>query len=332
MDGVTLDQLEVFITVAEEGSFSAAARRLHRAQSAVSYAVATLEAGLDVQLFDRAGRTPILTDAGKALIREARSVVVHAEQLQARAKEIAGGTEAQISLAVDVMFPMPLLLETLSLFREAYPRVSLRLYTEALGSVVSLVEEKRCQLGISAPLPTYPGGLSRSPVLRFPLVCVCAPSHPLAEYEGAIPQPVLRGHTQLILTDRSSLTEGVDMGTVAGASWRLADLSAKHALLKGGFGWGNMPLHMVADELERGELVALETESLSDIELTLHLVRRDADWAGPATQWLIEQLKTSCRRFEERARETLRGERARATEPVKPGRKAARPRPKRREA
>ncbi len=321
MEGATLDQLEVFITVAEVGSFSAAARRLHRAQSAVSYAVATLEAGLDVQLFDRAGRTPVLTDAGKALIREARTILVHAEQLRSRAKEIAGGTEAQISLAVDVMFPMPLLLETLREFQEAYPRVSLRLYTEALGSVVSLVEERRCQLGISSPLPSYPGGLSRTPLLRFPLVCVCSSSHSLAEEDAPIPEPILRGHTQLILTDRSSLTEGVDMGTVSGASWRLADLSAKHALLKGGFGWGNMPRHMVEEELGRGELVALETESLSNIELTLHLVRRDADWTGPATQWLIEKLKNSCSRFEEQTRKAA----------VKPGRKSARPRQKRRE-
>ncbi|MEL6545318.1 MAG: LysR family transcriptional regulator [Myxococcota bacterium] len=322
MDGATLDQLEVFITVAEEGSFSAAARRLHRAQSAVSYAVATLEGGLDVQLFDRSGRTPVLTDAGTALLKEARSVVVHAEQLKARAKEIAGGTEAQLSIAVDVFFPMPILLDTLHCFQAEYPRVSLRLYTEALGSVVSLVEEKRCQLGISAPLPQYPGGLSRSPMLKFPMVCVCAPGHPLAQESRPISEPTLRKHTQLILTDRSNLTAGVDMGTVAGASWRLADLSAKHELLRAGFGWGSMPRHMVEGDLGRGELVELETESLSSIELTLHLVKRDAEWVGPATQWLIEQLKTSCQRFEQetssQAAKIMRGQTPKPRHPSPP--------------
>ncbi|MEM6732555.1 MAG: LysR family transcriptional regulator, partial [Myxococcota bacterium] len=275
---------------------------------------------LDVTLFDRGGRTPVLTEAGRSLLHEARTIVVHAEQLQARAKEIAGGTEAQVSIAVDVMFPMSLLLESLNEFRREFPRVALRLYTEALGSVVSLVEDKRCQLGISTPLHQYPSGISRVPLLNFPLVCVCAPSHPLAEEKGSIPSRTLQSHTQLVLTDRSALTEGIDMGTVSGQSWRLADMSAKHALLKGGFGWGNMPRHMVEEDLGRGELVEIQAESLTNIELTLTLVRRDADWAGPATQWLIEQLKTSCSRFEEH------------TQSLTPGRKRARPRQRRRGA
>lgn len=315
MDGATLDQLEVFLTVAQEGSFSAAARKLRRAQSAVSYAVATLENALDVQLFDRGGRTPVLTDAGNSLIHDARTIVSHAELLNTRAREIAGGIEAQLSLAVDVMFPMPILLDTLSDFRREYPRVSLRLYTEALGSVVNLVETRRCQLGISTPLPTYPAALNRTPMLRFPMVTVCAPTHPLAAVDGPIPARVLQEHNQLVLTDRSTLTDGVDMGVVSGRSWRLADLSAKHALLKGSFGWGGMPRHLVEEEIGRGELVEIETETLAGLELTLVLVRRESDWLGPATQWLISRLSESCQRFEQQ------------TQSLRPGRKEERPNP-----
>lgn len=298
MDGATLDQLEVFLTVAEEGSFSAAARRLRRAQSAVSYAVATLEGALDVRLFDRAGRTPVLTAAGTSLLQEARTIVVHAEHLHARAREIAGGTEAEVSIAVDVMFPMTVLLDILNRFRGQYPNVALRLYTEALGSVAELVETRRCQLGISTPLQRFPAVVDPQPLLRLPLVCVCSPDHPLAEAESPIPARVLQEHTQLVLTDRSSLTEGVDMGVVSGSSWRLADLRAKHELLRAGFGWGSMPSHQVAGELKKGELIALETERLSGVELTLYLVRREAEWFGPAAQWLVQQLKEACNEFE----------------------------------
>ncbi|MEL7305530.1 MAG: LysR family transcriptional regulator [Myxococcota bacterium] len=298
MDGATLDQLEVFLTVAEEGSFSAAARRLRRAQSAVSYAVATLEGALDVRLFDRAGRTPVLTAAGTSLLQEARTIVVHAEHLHARAREIAGGTEAEVSIAVDVMFPMTVLLDILHRFRSQYPNVALRLYTEALGSVAELVETRRCQLGISTPLQRFPAVVDPQPLLRFPLVCVCSADHPLARAESPIPARVLQEHTQLVLTDRSSLTDGVDMGVVSGSSWRLADLQAKHELLRAGFGWGNMPGHQVARELKKGELVALETERLAGVELTLYLVRREAEWFGPAAQWLVQQLKESCNEFE----------------------------------
>ena len=67
LDAVTLDQLRVFVAAAETGSFSGAARRLKRAQSAVSHAVMSLEAALEIRLFDRGGRTPVLTEAGRAL-------------------------------------------------------------------------------------------------------------------------------------------------------------------------------------------------------------------------------------------------------------------------
>ncbi|MEO1171319.1 MAG: LysR substrate-binding domain-containing protein, partial [Myxococcota bacterium] len=249
-----------------------------------------------------------LTDAGNSLLHDARTIVSHAEQLNTRAREIAGGIEAQISLAVDVMFPMPVLLDTLRDFRAEYPRVSLRLYTEALGAVVNLVESRRCQLGISTPLPTYPSGMNRSPMLRFPMVTVCAPDHPLALEPGPVPARVLQEHNQLVLTDRSPLTEGVDMGVVSGQSWRLADLSAKHALLNGGFGWGSMPRHLVEEDLGRGELVQIETETLAGLELTLVLVRRESDWVGPATQWLIDHLKDSCQRFEQQTRSLRQGQ------------------------
>src|SRR5690606_8448518 len=74
LDAVTLDQLRTFIAAAEEGSFSAAGRALRRAQSVVSQTLANLELQLGVRLFDRSGRYPRLTDAGRLLLVEARAV------------------------------------------------------------------------------------------------------------------------------------------------------------------------------------------------------------------------------------------------------------------
>src|SRR5271154_2231676 len=81
----TLDQLHVLTAVVEAGSFSAAARRLHRAQSVVSYTIANLEAQLGVALFARDGRRPLLTDAGRALVADARRVGRLVDELRARA-------------------------------------------------------------------------------------------------------------------------------------------------------------------------------------------------------------------------------------------------------
>ena len=145
-DAVTLDQLRVFLLVAEQGSFSAAARSLRRAQSAVSYAIANLERVLGVLLFEREGRTPSLTEAGRSLLSETRLIHGQVEQLTARARSMAQGVEPQLALAVDVMFPMSALVEAVGAFREEFPAVSLVLHVEALGGIAQLLRSSRTLL------------------------------------------------------------------------------------------------------------------------------------------------------------------------------------------
>ena len=91
LDGVTLDQLRTFIAAAEQGSFSAAGRKLRRAQSVVSQTLANLEAQLAVQLFDRRNRFPALTTEGQVLLREARAVADHMDTFKAHARSIRDG-------------------------------------------------------------------------------------------------------------------------------------------------------------------------------------------------------------------------------------------------
>jgi DNA-binding transcriptional LysR family regulator len=95
--GVSLDQLRTFIAAADEGSFSAAGRRLKRAQSVVSQTLANLEGELGVRLFDRSARFPVLTDQGRALLADARAVAGSVELFKARAMSLAGGTKRRRS-------------------------------------------------------------------------------------------------------------------------------------------------------------------------------------------------------------------------------------------
>jgi len=296
MDGLTLDQLHVFLVVAEQGSFSAAARELHRAQSAVSYAVANLERLLDVTLFDRSTRKPTLTEAGRSLVADARAILSQVDHLRARSRLIAGGTEPQVSLAVDMMFPMPALVDNLHAFREAHPTVPLHLHSEALGAVAKLVKDGTCQIGISGPLPSFPEGLEKRPLASVRVVSVVAPGHPLAKH----PRPstaLLRKHVQLVLTDRSQLTQGTDVGVLSIRTWRMADLSTKHALLLAGFGWGNMPHQVVADDLSNGRLVRIQPEEwLDELRIPHYIIYRSSQPPGPAGKWLIDRLRQSCER------------------------------------
>src|SRR6202035_4937415 len=104
LDGVSLDQLRSFLAAVDEGSFSAAARKLRRAQSAVSELVSTLEDQIGVTLFDRSGRYPKLTPQGAVLLADARGIMAGVDFMKARAKGIAAGLEPELSVVVDVFF------------------------------------------------------------------------------------------------------------------------------------------------------------------------------------------------------------------------------------
>jgi len=116
LDGMSLDQLRTFIAAAEEGSFSAAGRKLRRAQSVVSQTLANLENQLGVRLFDRDGRYPRLTDQGQALLNDARVIADGMDCFKARAKVLREGVEPELSLSVDVMYPMSALTEAVGSF------------------------------------------------------------------------------------------------------------------------------------------------------------------------------------------------------------------------
>jgi DNA-binding transcriptional LysR family regulator len=286
----TLDQLRVLVTVVDEGSFSAAARRLNRAQSVVSYAVGNLEAQLGLEIFERGRRRPTLTPAGGAMLEDARRMLSLMDDLRARAAGLQTGLEAELALAVDVMFPTPQLVRLLRAFADAYPAVSLRLRIEALGAVPQLVLDGVCTLGIASWMSARFEALDRREICSVELVPVAAPRHPLAALPGPLSAAALREHTQLVLTDRSMMTQGQDFGVVSPRTWRLGDLGAKQALLLAGLGWGNMPAHAVADDLAAGRLVRLPVREGESRPYPLIIIHRTDTPPGPAARWLAAQI------------------------------------------
>ena len=284
-------QLQVLLAVADAGSFAAAARRLGRATSAITYAIDNLEAQLGLPLFDRvATRKPELTQAGRAVLTEARAVTHGVDMLRAKVKGLLEGLEAEVSLAVDVMLPTTRLVDALQAFQTTFPTVPLRLHVETLGAVTQLVLDGTATIGISGPLnvAVAVAGTESIAIGGVQLVPVAAPFHPLARLGGQASGAV-REHIQLVLTDRSKLTEGQDFGVVGLKTWRLADLGAKHALLLAGVGWGNMPMPMVKGDIEAGRLVELD---LSDVGVyPLKVLHRIDSPPGPAARWLIERFK-----------------------------------------
>jgi len=130
------------------------------------------------------------------------------------------------------------------------------------------------------------------------MVPVAAPSHPLARMEAIAPGAA-RKHLQLVLTDRSPLTQGRDFAVHSTRTWRLADLGAKHALLLEAIGWGNMPRHAVAADLAAGRLVALAVPEAPALDYRLHALWRKDSPPGPAGQWMLQRLTEELARCDE---------------------------------
>ncbi|MBM7049215.1 LysR family transcriptional regulator [Rhizobium lusitanum] len=293
LDGVSLDQLRTFVAAADEGSFSAAARRLKRTQSAISEIIANLETQLAVKLFDRSARYPRLTTEGRVLLTDARSVVFGVDCMKARAKGISGGLEAELAAVIDVFVPITAIADAAHAFHGQFPNTPLRLYVEALGSTVQPVIDGRASFGLVGSLPTLPAGLLAEHVTDVDFVMVASARHPLAATSGLIPNDELARYVQLVLTDRSDLSAGREFGVMSPLTWRLADLFAKHAFLLNGLGWGGMPLHAVEKDIAEGRLVELSIQNIppGGLQLPISAVYRTDAPPGPAGRWMIERLK-----------------------------------------
>lgn len=257
LDGLSLDRLRTFIAAADEGSFSAAGRKLRRAQSVVSHTLANLELQVGLTLFNRSARYPQLTEAGQALLEQAREAAKSMDAFKARARMLAGGLEPELAVAVDVMFPIATLTDAVKAFHHQLPATPLRLYVEAMGAVVQPLLDGRCRIAVIGSLPDIPSACASDYPTGVPSVIVAAPGHPLANAKRALTRAEINKHVQLVLTDRSTLTAGREFGVMSQQVWRLADLGAKHAFLRAGLGWGSMPLHMVEQDLADGRLVRL---------------------------------------------------------------------------
>ncbi len=293
MDALTLHELRTFLAVVEEGSFSAAARRLRRVQSAVSQSMANLETQLGLRLWDRATKVPTLTEEGRVLVGYARRVTSEVEALADVAASLAGGNEPFVSLCVDSLFPLPTLVSACGAFAQRYPEVDLRVSTETMSAVTTRVLSGDATLGLVSPMGLSQG-LERRALFSVRLVPCVAEKHPLARVKGKISQARLAEHVQIVLSERSE-TGVPDQGVLSARTWRVGDLHTKHALMLAGLGWGNLPEYLAKNDLRSGRLVRITAAAWSKGEHTLHMsaVFRPGRSFGPAHKWLLSTLEAS---------------------------------------
>jgi DNA-binding transcriptional LysR family regulator len=288
----TLDQLQVFMSVAESGSFSAASRALNRAQSVISYTISNLEAQLEVPLFERSGtRQSRLTEAGRALLEDARRILFDLDVMRARVKGLKDGLEAEVAVAISVMVPTKATVDVLTRFRTLFPSVSLRLDVGELGEVMNLVLSGKSTIGIGGALLRQDDLLVSDRIGHSFMMPVASADHPLAKIDRPLTLADVRDEVQMVVADSSGLTQGRNFNVLSYKTWHVSDIATKHNLIRGGLGWGGLPASVIYDDLRSGRLVHLDLQAYEQNDYPIYASRRLSNPPGPAAAWMVDAFR-----------------------------------------
>ena len=239
----------------------------------------------------------MLTPAGSALVDDARKLLRDADALKARARGMAEGLEPELALAVDPLFPNDILMRALWELETEFPTLPIRLITAGLGVPERHLRDGLVALAVYSLETTGAEDLDATFLVTIDMVPVVAPSHPLARLPGPIGREDLTRHVQLVLSDIGS--SGWQRGLVSQKIWRFADLHVRLEFLLAGFGWCNMPRHLVAPALADGRLVPLEIREQTGFRLPLQAVRLSGKVPGPGASALIRNLQTLLKQRED---------------------------------
>ncbi len=253
MTGLTLDQLRVLDAIERRQSFTAAAKELGVATSAVSYAVAGLERALRLRLFDRTGHRAELTDEGRRVLESGRSVIERAAELEVLARALKDEWEPRLGIVVDGCLPMQPILAAVRRFSRAALPTHVQLRVEHLGGVRERFASARADLMLALDLAGDDRLVTRAlPPVEMRLVVHRA--HPLAKLRG-VDRAELAKHVELVVDD--SAQHGAPGRLALGSPhvMRVSDFAMKRLALLEGVGYGWMPSHIVGADVAARALV-----------------------------------------------------------------------------
>lgn len=292
---ITLDQLVVFKTVIETGSFRSAAETLHRAQSAISYAISNLESELDVRLFDRSSYRPQLTEQGKSIFQKALIVLMQTDDLTRFSKHLSLGNESEIKLAINGICPFDDIINVINKFSNENPAVRIKLSVENLGGSIEQLMLEEVDIAL-AEVTEWQDELEGILLNRIEFLPVAAPRYPPAKSKNQLTKSEMIQYTQIVVADSSRRFEPKTAGVIKESlHWTVNDFSIKRKLLLSGSGWGMMPRHLVEEDLSGKKLVELDYEPSFDRIVNFYLLRKKSVLPGPMVTKIWNQLKKTRR-------------------------------------
>lgn len=276
----TLEQLRQFVVTAESGSFSAAARRLAKAQSAVSTAIGLLEADLGLALFDRSRRNAQLTPAGELLLLEARELLRQAQSLEQRALSLSAGNEAKLALAFDEALPYAAISTLMREIAQHFPDLELTLLNGTATEVADYVDQQRAQLAVHFVRGPICARFDQRHVGTVPQGLFVASGHPLSRHATVQRKDLVR-YRQLILH-----AQEVHETAYSPKVWRSDSFYNLAEMVADDLGWAILPVNIATDETYRKPLQPLDCPALALPQLSVRMLWCQGWQPGPSARWI----------------------------------------------
>jgi DNA-binding transcriptional LysR family regulator len=285
---ITLEQWRALVAVVETGGYAQAAEALHKSQSSVTYAVQKLEELLAVKAFEIQGRKAVLTPTGQMLYRRARGLLEDAGAIERAARKASAGWEAQIALAVEVVFPMWLLLECFDAFGKESPQTRIELFETVIGGTSEALIAGRADIAIG---PHIPPGFIGEPLLLTGFLLVAHPDHPLNKLGRDVTPRDLRKHRHLIVRDSGTQRDTKVQTVDVAQRWTVSNMATSIGAITRGFGFAWIPEEKIRDELARGELKPVPLREGGQRRLQIYLMFADREAAGPGVLRLAQIIR-----------------------------------------
>ncbi len=289
MPRISLEQWRCLVAVVEAGGYAQAAEMLHKSQSSVSYAVQKLEALLGIEAFVLEGRRAVLTPAGEMLYRRARLLLEDSTSLEREASRASAGWEAEIALAVEVLFPTWLLLDCLACFGRESPQTRIELYESVIDGTTESLQQGKVDLAIS---PRIPAGFHGEALPRpARLIPVAHPDHPLHQLRREVTLRDLRKHRHLVVRDTATQRSKKAATVEVEQRWTVSNVTTSIGAACRGHGFAWLPEDKIRGELESKVLKALPMRGGGHREAPLYLIVANQDSPGPGVSRLCEIIK-----------------------------------------
>jgi len=286
-------------SIADAGSFAAAARSLGLVPSALTYRVRQIEDALDVLLFDRSSRQARLTEAGVALLAEGSRLLLEIDAVANRVKRVATGWEAQLTIAADNVVSRTTLMELCEKFFELNPPTRLKIRDEVLSGTIEALTSGQADLALGCSMEAAALASVQTRLLgQVEFVFAVAPHHPLASAQEPIGDSVMRQYRAVAVADSSQRGRGVTVGLLGGQDvLTVSSMQAKLEAQLRGLGAGFLPECMARPYLEAGHLIVRQVDRAQRLIRAGYAWRQSArGQQGRALQWWLAQLEQASTR------------------------------------